>query len=220
MFLGHLAVGFAAKRAAPKASLGVLLAASELIDLLAPAFFLLGWEQVRFETTGNAFTRASFYYPFSHSLAMTFVWAALAGFLYWIITRYRTGALVVGLAVLSHWVLDFISHKPDMPLYPGDSPLVGLGLWYSLAWTAIVELLMLAAGVWIYIRMTRPRDRVGLYGPWTFVGLMVVLYILDITGPPPPNPAVFARVGLAFGLFFFYVAWFDRHREVKPRDAG
>ncbi len=219
MFLGHLAVGFAAKRAAPKASLGVLLAASELIDLLAPAFFLLGWEQVRFETTGNAFTRANFYYPFSHSLAMTVVWALLAAFLYGIITRYRTGALVVGLAVLSHWVLDFISHKPDMPLYPGDSPLVGLGLWYSVAWTVIVELLMLAAGVWIYIRMTRPRDRVGLYGPWPFVGLMLVLYILNVTGPPPPDPTVFARVGLAFGLFFFYVAWFDRHREAKASNA-
>ena len=219
MFLGHMAVGFAAKRVAPKTSLGVLLAASELIDLLFPAFLLTGWEQVRMEAGGNAFTRASFYYPFSHSLAMTLVWALAAAFLYWMITRYRTGSLVVGLVVLSHWVLDLISHKPDMPLYPGNSPLVGLGLWYSLGWTIAVELLMLAAGVWIYISMTRARDRVGTYGPWPFVGLMVLLYIADIVGPPPPNSAAVGWVGLAFALFFFYVAWFDRHREVKIRDA-
>jgi len=220
MFIGHMAVGFAAKRVAPKTSLGVLLAASELIDLLFPAFVLAGWEQVRIEAGGNAFTRASFYYPFSHSLAMSLVWALAAGLLYWMITRYRTGSLVVSLVVLSHWLLDLISHTPDLPLYPGNSPMVGLGLWYSLGWTVAVELLMLAAGVWIYLSTTHPRDRVGAYGPWLFVGLIVLLYAANIAGPPPPDPSVVAWVGLAFALLFFYVAWFDRHREVKARHAA
>jgi hypothetical protein len=215
-----MAVGFAAKRAAPKTSLGVLLAASELIDLLFPAFVLAGWEQVRMEAAGNAFTRASYYYPFSHSLAMTLIWAIVAASLYWLATRYRTGAVVVGLLVLSHWVLDLISHKPDMPLYAGHSPLVGLGLWYSIGWTVVVESLMLAAGVWIYIGTTRARDRVGTYGPWPFVGLIVLLYIAAIAGPPPPNSSAVGWVGLGFGLLFFYVAWFDRHREVTARHAA
>jgi hypothetical protein len=214
VFLGHLAVGFAAKRAAPEASLGILLGASELIDLLFPAFVLAGWEQVRIDPGTNPFLVASYYYPFSHSLAATLVWAILAALLYWLVTRYRTGALVAGLVVVSHWLLDVASHKPDMPLYPGPSPLIGLGLWYSVAGTVIVEGLMFAAGVWIYTAATRAKDRKGIYGFWTFVALMVFIYASSVAAPSPPNPKAIAWVGLTFGLFFLWAHWFDRHREL------
>ena len=213
MFLGHLAVGFAAKGAAPKTSLGVLLGAAELIDLLFPVFVLLGWERVWTESAGNPFTRASFLYPFSHSLAATLLWAAGAGAVYWAVTRQRRGAAVVALVVLSHWLLDAASHKPDMPLYPGASPLVGLGLWYSVAGTIVVELLLLAAGVWVYARVSRPQDRFGRYGLWSFVALMLLLYASLVFGPPPPDSKAFAWVGMSFALLFLYVAWFDRHRK-------
>ncbi|MDP2999463.1 MAG: hypothetical protein Q8N47_18385 [Bryobacterales bacterium] len=217
MFIGHFAVGFAAKRAAPRTSLAILLGSASLIDLLFPLFLLLGWERVWFESGSNPFTRASFFYPFSHSLAATVVWAITAASIYWAVTRYRAGAVVAGLAVLSHWVLDAISHKPDMPLYPGASPLVGLGLWYSVTGTVIVEGLMFAAGVWIYAAITRPRNRKGAYGLWSFVALMVLLYVANILGPPPPDSSAVGWVGLAFGLLLPYVAWFDRNREVTLR---
>ncbi len=212
MFLGHIAVGFAAKRAAPKTSLGVLLGASEFIDLLSPVFVLAGWEQVRFEPGNNPFLRPVFYYPLSHSLVMTLVWAMAAALGYWLVARYRTGAVIVGLAVLSHWLLDLISHKPDMPLYPGASPMLGLGLWYSVAGTVIVELLMLGAGVWMYAAATRPRDRIGTYGLWSFVALMVVLYARLVFGPAPPNDKAMAWAGVSFLLLYFWADWFDRHR--------
>jgi len=220
MFLGHFAVGFAAKRAAPRTSLAALLASASLIDLLFPLFLLLGWERVWSGPGSNHFTRMSFFYPFSHSLAATVVWAIAAASIYWAITRYRAGAVVAELAVLSHWVLDAVSHKPDMPLYPGASPRVGLGLWYSVTATVIVEGLMFAAGVRIYAAITRPRNRKGAYGLWSFVMLMVLLYVADILGPPPPDSSAVGWVGLAFGLFLVYVAWFDRYREVTRPGAG
>jgi hypothetical protein len=220
MFIGHFAVGFAAKRAAPRTSLAILLGAASLIDLLFPLFLLLGWERIWFESGSNPFTRMSFFYPFSHSLAAVVVWAIAAASIYWAVARYRAGAVVVGLAVLSHWVLDAISHKPDMPLYPGASPMVGLGLWYSVTGTVIVEGLMFAAGVWIYAAITRPRNRKGVYGLWSFVTLMVLLYGANILGPPPPDPSAVGWVNLAFALFLLYVAWFDWYREAALPGAG
>ena len=216
MFLGHLAVGFAAKRVAPKASLGVLLGASELIDLLFPTFVLIGWEQVRYEPVANPFLAPSFHYPLSHSLAMTAMWALAAALVYGLITRYWIGSLVVGLAVVSHWVLDLISHKPDLPLYPGKSPMLGLGLWYSVAVTVVVELLMLGAGIWLYLSVSRGRDRIGTFGLWLFVALMLLIYVSMLFSPPPPDQSAFAWVGVAFVLFLLWAHWFDRHRE-SPR---
>jgi membrane-bound metal-dependent hydrolase YbcI (DUF457 family) len=211
MFLGHLAVGFAAKRMARKTSLGVLLGAAEFLDLLFPAFVLAGWEQVRVVPGGNPFLAAEFHYPLSHSLLLTLVWAAVGALVYWLITRRRSAAVVVALAVLSHWVLDLVSHRPDLPLYPGgQSPMLGLGLWYSVAGTVTVELLMLAAGVWIYVSATRPRDRIGRYNLWAFLAVMVGLYLSMLLGPPAPNADAFAWVGLAFLLFLLWAHWFDR----------
>ncbi len=194
-------------------SLGVLLGGSELLDLLFSAFALAGWERAQIVPNDNPFLAGVFYYPLSHSLAMTVVWALAAGIVYWVLTRKRAGAVVVGLAVTSHWLLDLISHKPDLPLYPGASPMVGLGLRYSVTGTHIVELAMLAAGVGIYTRVSRPRDRVGRYGLLSFVILMLTLYFLMVLGPPAPNADAFAWVGLSFSLFLVYAAWFDHHRE-------
>jgi hypothetical protein len=106
MFIGHFAVGLASKRVAPKASLGVLIAAPLLLDLLWPFFLLAGWEKVRIDAGNTAFTPLDFIsYPYSHSLAMAIVWAALFGLCYWTVTRYPAGAITIGLGVVSHWVL-------------------------------------------------------------------------------------------------------------------
>jgi hypothetical protein len=121
-----------------------------------------------------------------------------------------------GLGVFSHWVLDFVTHAPDMPLYPGG-PEVGLGLWRSTAGTIVVESLIFAVGLAIYLRITRARDRVGSIGLWAFVALLVSVYLSSIASPPPDDPRVIGAVGLGSIVFQLWVHWFDGHRTAVER---
>ncbi len=156
MFIGHFAVAFAAKRAALQASLGTLTAAALLPDLIW--LVLAGIKHVRVDPGNTAFTPLAFdSYPYSHSLAMDAVWAIIAAGVYWLATRYRRGAVIVAVAVLSHWVLDAVSHKPDMPLVAGSAIRVGLGLWNSTPGTLIVEGgMFIAAGLAVRNRDLEP----------------------------------------------------------------
>lgn len=214
MFIGHFAVGFASKRAAPRASLGALLAAPLLADLLWPLFLLLGWERVQLHSSGDTpFLSLTFdHYPWSHSLLMDAVWALAFGGLYYAITRYRTGALVIAGGVLSHWVLDAISHIPDMPLAPWGGGDVGLGLWRSTAGTIVVESVMFVAGVWLYMRTTRARDGVGRWAWWALVALLALLYVVSLFSGNPPTTRALAVAALAGWLFPLWAWWLDRHR--------
>jgi len=213
MFIGHIAVGFAAKRAAPRASLAWLMAAPILLDLLWPIFVLLGWEHFRIEPGNTKFTPLAFdSYPWSHSLAMSAVWATLMAGLYYALKKERAGAVAIWLGVVSHWVLDFAAHGPDMPLYPGG-PVFGLGLWNHVAATMIVEFAMLAGAVWIYSQETKARDGIGRWVFWGFVGFMVLAYLGNVSSPPPPSPQAIAYVGVATWLFVPWAGWFDRHRS-------
>jgi membrane-bound metal-dependent hydrolase YbcI (DUF457 family) len=216
MFIGHFAVGLASKPVAPRASLGVLMAAPNLLDLLWPIFLLLGWEQVRIEPGNTAFTPLDFVsYPISHSLLTACGWGALFALLYWARTRYTRGAVVIGLSVVSHWVLDFVTHRPDMPLYPGG-PKFGLGLWNSVPATVCIEVGMYVVGAWLYLSSTRARDRTGSYALWVFLAFGLLAYIGNILGPPPPNTRAIACVTLTLWLVPVWAWWIDRHREVKP----
>lgn len=216
MFIGHFAVGLAAKRIAPRASLGPLIAAPILLDLLWPFFLLLGWERVRIEPGNTAYTPLNFeHYPWTHSLLMAVVWGGAAALLYMWRSRYRAGAVVVGAAVVSHWVLDWITHRPDLPLYPGNAPLVGLGLWNVPAASIVVESVLFVTAVWLYTRGTRARDRMGTYVWWAFVAVLALTYTADAaSAAPPPSVAAIAWAGLIIGWACpFWAAWFDRHRE-------
>ncbi len=214
MFLGHFAVGFAAKRAAPRTSLVTLVVAALFLDLLWPVFLLLHWERVRIESGNTAFTALDFvHYPLSHSLLMSVVWAALFALVYRARTGYAKGALWVGIAVASHWVLDFVSHRPDLPLFPGGTLRLGLGLWNSRVGTLLVEGVMFAAGLWIYLAGTRARNRIGTMALWAFVALIVGLYAANASGPPPPSiPALAAVTLLAWVILAPWIHWFDRNR--------
>ena len=221
MFIGHFAVGFAAKRAAPKASLGTLMGAALLPDLLWPIFVVVGLEQVRIDPGNTAVVPLAFvYYPLSHSLAATAGWALTAAGAFWVATRYRAGAVVVGAAVASHWFLDALTHKPDLPLYPGSATYVGLGLWNSVAGTVAVEGLMFGAGLWLYATGTASRDRIGSTALWAFVALLVTLYVTSLTGPPAPSAAAVAAADLAGFLFVIWAAWLDRHRAWASQRPG
>jgi membrane-bound metal-dependent hydrolase YbcI (DUF457 family) len=217
MFIGHVAVGLAAKRAAPRTSLGLLVGAPLFADLLWPIFLLLGWEHLELDPNPpNPFLSLSFAsYPISHSLLALTGWALLAGGLYWAATKYAPGALWIGVGVVSHWVLDFVTHRPDMPLWPGG-PKLGLGLWNSVPATIVVEAAMFAAALRIYVRTTRPRDAVGRWSLVAFVALVLVIYAANAMSPAPPGKGAVAWVTLALWLLPLWAAWFDRQREPVP----
>jgi hypothetical protein len=202
MFVGHTAVALAAKARDPRASLGVFVAAAYAIDLIWPLFLLLGLERVCIDPGNTAFTPLAFdSYPWSHSLLMTLVWGVLFALVMRAAGAIRQTQLLVLLLVVSHWVLDAATHRPDLPLWPGSSPLLGLGLWNSVAATLAVEGAMFAAGVLLYLRATRSIDRTGSIAFWLFVLVQVSIWAGGPWGPLPPSPRAVAWVGLAVWLF-------------------
>jgi membrane-bound metal-dependent hydrolase YbcI (DUF457 family) len=215
VFIGHNAVGFASKRAAPRTSLGLLMAAPMLLDLLWPIFLLLGIEHVRVDYHATKFTAFDFYdYPWSHSLAMTLVWAIAFGGIYFWRTRYTAGAVTLALGVVSHWLLDFVTHRPDLPLWPGG-PKVGLGLWNYPVATIVVESALFTIGIVIYRGMTEPRDRTGSVVMWALIALLAYLYASMAGSAPPKDVKLVAYLGLAGFLIPLWAAWIDRHRELR-----
>lgn len=221
MFIGHFAAGLAGKKAAREVSLGTLFMASQFIDLLWPVFLLLGIEHVRIDPGNTPVTPLDFYdYPLTHSLAGTLFWALVVGGGYYLLKRKLRSALVVGALVASHWVLDLLTHRPDLPLIPGIEYRAGLGLWNSLPATLIVECAMFAGGIFFYARSTIARDRIGSAGFWILAGLLVLIYAANIFGPPPPEAGIIAVAGNATWLFVALAAWVDRHRTVLPDRPG
>lgn len=221
MFIGHFGLALAAKPLAPRTSLGTLLAAAQLVDLIWPALVLLGVERVQVQPGNTAFTPLDFaYYPWTHSLLMVVVWAAAFALAYRVRTGYARGALVVAALVVSHWFLDFVSHRPDLPLAPGTAK-VGLGLWNSVAATVIIEGLIFVAGVVVYATSTRALNRAGRLGSWGLVAFLVIIYVANVTGPPPPSARAVGVVGLLVWLLVPWGAWADRNRRITDtRQVG
>jgi FtsH-binding integral membrane protein len=213
MFIGHFAVGFGAKAAQPKVSLGTLFLAAQFLDLLWPTFLLLGWEQVAIQPGITAVTPLDFtHYPVSHSLLAVVGWSILLGLLYWLFRRNGQGAWIIGVCVLSHWLLDAIMHRPDLPLYPGNSPRVGLGLWNSLPGSLLVEGLLFILGVALYARSTRAKNKKGKIGFWALVAFLVLIHLANLFGPPPPDITAIAWAGQLQWILVFWAYWIDRNR--------
>lgn len=213
MFIGHFAVGLALKRIAPQTNLGWLIAAVCFLDLLWPFFLIAGLEKVEIDPGNTAFTPLNFVsYPYSHSLAMAVVWSVIFAAIYFTISKYRIGAIAIGIGVVSHWFLDWLVHRADLPLYPGSDKF-GLGIWNSVAATLALEVAMFAAGLWIYLKTTRSIDRTGTYVLCAFVALLVVSYIANVVGPPPPNATVLAYFTPLVWIYVALAWWADRHRQ-------
>ena len=213
MFLGHFGLAFAAKKAAPKTSLGTLVFAAQFADMLWPVLLLFGIEHVRIVPGLLAASPFDFTsYPISHSLVAQFGWGLLLGLIYWAIKRDARSALFVGGLVPTHWVLDFIAHRPDMPIYPGG-PKYGLGMWYSVPLTVFVEFVLFAAGIALYISATRAKDRTGNLAFWSLAGLLGVVFATSFSGPPPPSVQALAWGAPAMWLTVPWAAWADRHRR-------
>ena len=214
MLLGHYGVAFAAKRSAPRASLGTFALAAQLLDELWPIFVLLGLEQVRISPGFTAANPLEFvHYPITHSLLGAVGWSLLLAGLYYAMRRYRRGAVVVGLLVLSHWLLDLPMHVPDLPLWPSSDVKVGLGAWRSIPLTIALELTAFVVGLVAYLRATRARDKAGHWGLWAMVVLLLVIFFSGFTAPLPPSDRAVAYGALGLWLFVPWGYWVDRHRE-------
>jgi uncharacterized membrane protein (UPF0136 family) len=214
MFIGHFGVALAAKNVAPRPSLGTLTFAALLVDGVWPVFLLLGWEKVEIKPGITAVSPLDFVsYPYTHSLVAGVLWAALFAGAYYLVRRDRVSALWLAALVLSHWVLDFISHGPDMPVGL-SGPTLGLGLWYSVPATLVVEFGLLALGAWVYASITRPRDRKGSWTLWIYVATLGAIYAASVAGPPPPSVQAIEISGFLGWLFVAWAYWIDRHRAI------
>jgi membrane-bound metal-dependent hydrolase YbcI (DUF457 family) len=216
MFLGHYGLALAAKRVSPRTSLGTLAFAAQLLDEIWPVLLLLGVERVRIVPglmAANALDLV--HYPISHSLLTAVGWSVLVGGVHFARRRDARAALVLGGLVLSHWLLDALMHRPDLPLWPGSATRVGLGMWNSIPITLLLEGTLLLAGVISYVRTTRPLDRTGRWAFWSFVALLIVFFASSLLGPPPGSERALAYSALGLWLFVPWTWWIDRHREPR-----
>ena len=213
MFVGHLAVGLTGKRIEPKISLGTWILAAMLTDLLLFPLLIAGIESVHAKP-GVTVNRMVGDVPYSHSLLMDTLWAGLFAGCYFLWRRYARGAWLLFAAVLSHWELDFVSHRPDMLLAPGTRAVFGLELWNSIPATLIVEGGFWILAIVIYVRATPPKKRTGTYAFWIGVVLLTLAWYGNITSGVDPNPVRAGISGLV--LFSLVVAWAYWINQLRP----
>jgi hypothetical protein len=216
MFLGHVALGMAAKRAVPRVSLAVLIFAAQLADVLWPVLVAIGAEQVAIDPGNTRVTPLNFIsYPYSHSLLTLALWAIAFGYFFGV-ARGRRAVPVLAALVVSHWALDVIAHRPDMPILPQSGAKLGFGLWNSIPGTMFVEFGMYGVGLWIYSTSTRPRDAVGRWGFGVLVVFLAVVYLANVFGPPPPSVTALWIAAFAGAMVLTVWAWWaDRHRTSR-----
>lgn len=217
MFIGHYGLALALKRVEPKLSLGTLFLATQLVDLAWGATILLGWEQVRILQGWTAVTPLQFVsYPITHSLLAAGLWAVGAAVVWYTwptrdTSRHGRAALIVGLAVASHWFLDAVVHVPDLPLAADDTRKVGLGIWNSVPLTLTVELALLGLGLALYLRggsRTHPVRQTWAVG---FAAILAAVWIATTLGPPPPSVrAMGISVMLMMAVLAGVAGWIDR----------
>jgi membrane-bound metal-dependent hydrolase YbcI (DUF457 family) len=211
MFIGHFGVAFAAKKINDGPSLGTCFMAAQFIDLLWPFFLLAGLEKVRIEPGNTAFTPLNFiYYPFSHSLFSVLIWGFLFGLFYYFIKKNRKSAILLGLLVISHWFLDLVVHRPDLPLAPWLDIKSGMGLWNYPHFTVLIESVIFFTGIYFYVSGRKPASKMA--GPvlWSFVVFLLLIYVMNIFSEPPPSPDAIGMVGISQWLLVAWGYWIDK----------
>ncbi|MGB1656566.1 MAG: hypothetical protein ACPHO4_04385 [Longimicrobiales bacterium] len=215
MFVGHLAAGLGAKKLQPEMPLWAGIGAAFGVDLIWPVFLLAGLEVVEIDPGATAFTPLDFVsYPWTHSLVLVGVWAVLVGVAAYRVFKSGRVSALLGALVVSHWVLDAIAHRPDLPLWPGG-PVIGLGLWNSIPGTLVLEGSLLLAGVWLYTSMTRAVTNVGT---WALVGLLALTTLIWISqpwAPPAPSATAVAVTALTLWIFLPWARWIESGRVLQ-----
>lgn len=215
MFVGHYGPSFAVKALRPGIPLWLLFLAVQLVDVAWAVLVLIGVEKVRIVPGITASNPLDLYYmPYTHSLVAAILWSVAAGVLVRPLPgmRTRSAAVWIGAAVFSHWVLDLLVHRPDLPLYD-DTMKVGLGLWNYPAVALSLEAVLLFGGMILYLRATRPSNAIGRFGPTVFGVVMLAIQVYVFFGPPPASPAAAAAMALvAYVAFAFVAQWLARQR--------
>jgi hypothetical protein len=217
MFVGHYAAGLALKKYEKRASLGVLFLAVQFVDILFFPFVLLGIERINIVENFTQSTHFELeYMPFTHSLVGSLFWAAVAYIVFrWVVVKQQGVALVVALAVFSHWLFDLIMHTPDLPIWNDASLKLGLGLWNNSIAAYSLEAALLIGALWLYLKSTTAISTVGKYGMGIFVVFMLLINIGNVFGPLQSDSklalAVFALV--AYFLFAAIAFWLDKKRS-------
>ena len=213
MFVGHYGVSFAAQKAEPAIPLWVLFIAVQVLDVLWAPFVLLGIEKVRIVPGITASNPLDLYYmPYTHSLLAAIGWSVVAFLTYRFAVRSAPprAAAIVGLAVFSHWVLDFLVHRPDLPLYDNTAK-VGLGLWNLPAVALGLEAVLLFGAMGLYLRHTTRRMPMLVFG---LVMLGIQAYVFF--GPPPASDKAAAATALvSYAIFAAIIRALER-RPVRP----
>jgi hypothetical protein len=216
MFVGHYGPAFALKRWAPDTPLVGLFLGVQLVDIAWASFVLAGVEHVRIVPGFTASNPLDLYYlPYTHSLALTPVWAVAAGLVTWLALGRKSlrVPIAIAIAVASHWLLDFPMHRADLPLYD-NSHKVGLGLW-DYRWPALAaEIISLGVGAALYAGGTRTRDLIDGIGLWIFVVALICAQLFNLLGTPPSTPNSVATAALGAYVVFTVIAHLiDRRRE-------
>jgi len=215
MFIGHYAAALALKRVEKKTSLGLLFLAVQFVDILFFPFVLLGIERLTIIPNYTESTHFKLeYMPYTHSLLASFIWAALTYYVFKTFTKKNSVALVMAVAVVSHWFMDLIVHTPDLPLWSDSSPKLGFGLWNHVVVSYVLEGALLFSGVWLYLQGTKAKTTGGKYGMIVFAVVLLIANSLNLFGPPPgDSKVVLALTGISGYFVFALVAfWLDRKR--------
>ncbi len=217
MFIGHYGVGLAAKKPAQKISLGTLFMAAQWLDLIWPIFLVLNIEHVTIHQGDTKMTPLNFdFYPYSHSLFFVVIWSVLFGCIYYIIKRNWKNSIILGLLVLSHWLLDLIVHRPDLGLYPGG-PVEGFGLWDTPVIAITIEAFIYITGVYLYFSATKPKDKIGTFASWGLAVFLALGYIANLLGPVPNDAKMLGYESLSLWLLVLWAYWADRHRIINTK---
>lgn len=208
MFIGHFALGLITKKNQQLPSLAIMFIAVQLLDLIWPIFVLLGIESLTIDPGNTKLTHLDFeFYPYSHSLFMAIFWSLVLGIGYYFFTKKRNGSILLGGLVLSHWILDFISHRPDLPLSPFSDLKVGLGLWNAPIVETVFEILLFGIGAYLYFRSSTPKRKISF---WILIGFLFIVYLMNIFGPPPPNAMSVAWSANLMWLIVVWAWWIER----------
>ncbi|MGE5805348.1 MAG: hypothetical protein ACM34M_06110 [Ignavibacteria bacterium] len=214
MFIGHFGLGLAAKKIDNRPSLGTLFLAAQFIDLIWPVFLLLGIEEVLIDPGNTEFTPLNFiYYPFSHSFLAVLIWSAGFGLVYFLIKKNYKAAVLLGLLVMRHWILDLIAHRPDLPLTFSNETKAGLSLWNSFWLTLMIEGFIFAAGAYFYFKSTKAKNKKGNILFWGLMIFLTAVYLLNAFGPPPPDVKSIGAAGLSLWIIVAWGYWADRNRQ-------
>ena len=208
MFIGHYGLAFATKKIQKAPSLAILFIAVQFLDLLWPIFVLTGIETFEIDPGNTILTPLNFTsYPYSHSLLMTIVWAVSFAIIYFAFTKNKKGSLLLGTLVLSHWILDFITHRPDLPLSPFSDFKVGLGLWNMPIIEILLETGLFLTGVYLYFKSVKPKRKIAF---WSLIILFLAIHFMNIFGPPPPSINAVAWSANLMWIFVLWAWWIEK----------